>query len=501
VPTLRCLAVVAIVAAAGVCAPGCARRDITPGPATMRIGVGVPRDAGKSSGASFVIQAFTTETWLSMLFDGRQAERLVTQWEWDGPHTTLTLTLRTDVYFHDGTLLTPEIAVAALRPSLVDAGLPSATSIKSVSAAGSHTVKVELTAPNSFLLPDLSLASVSLPTSAKIGTGPFQIDAEKPEQTVLKAFPKYYRGAPRLSRIDVNTYPTQRNAWAALMRGEVDMLHEVSRDAAEFVEAETTVNAFSFPRPYYIPLVFNMRHQVLKRAGVRIAINEALDRAAIVRYGMRGHGAPAEGPIWPQHWAYPGSPASFPFDPKSARTRLDAAGLTVRPDAEGTLKRFSFSCLMFANDTRFDRLAVMVQKQLADVGIDMKLVPLPQKELVQRLAKGEFDAFIFEMAGRSLSWTYMFWRSQQGRNNSGYVAADQVLDRMRAATSEEEVKMASAELARILHEDPPAAFLAWQKTSRAVSTGFDVAAENNRDIFTSIWQWRRAPDARKRPTP
>ena len=26
-----------------------------------------------------------------------------------------------------------------------------------------------------------------------------------------------------------------------MMRGEIDMLHEVSRDAAEFVEAETTV--------------------------------------------------------------------------------------------------------------------------------------------------------------------------------------------------------------------------------------------------------------------
>ena len=467
----------------------------------MRIGVGAARDPGRGTGVTFVIQALTTETWLSMLQDGRQAERLVTGWTWDDAHTTATLTLRDDVYFHDGSRLTPQIAAQALRPSLITGQLPSASSIKSVSAFGDHTIKVELTEPNSFLLPDMSLASLTLPTNARIGTGPFQIDSQTSGQTILKAFPKYYRGAPGLSRIDVNLYPTQRNAWAALMRGEVDMLHEVSRDAAEFVSAETTVNSFSFPRPYYIPLVFNMRHPVLSRPEVRIAINEALDRAAIVRDAMRGHGSPADGPMWPQHWAYTPGAGGFTFDPKGVRSRLDAAGLTLKPNRDGTPKRFSFSCLMWADDTRFDRLAIMVQKQLADVGIDMKIVPLPQTEFIPRLGSGEFDAFIFEMAGRSLSWMYLFWRSGQGLNGSGYTAADHVLDRIRAARSEGEIKAASAELSRILRQDPPAAFLAWQETSRAVSTGFDVAAEKNRDIFTGIWQWRRAPDARKLPTP
>jgi hypothetical protein len=44
----------------------------------------------------------------------------------------------------------------------------------------------------------------------------------------------------------------------------------------------------------------------------------------------------------------------------------------------------------------------------------------------------------------------------------------------------------------VLHADPPAAFLVWQATSRAVSTKFDVEAEDNRDIFVNVWQWRPA---------
>jgi ABC-type transport system substrate-binding protein len=278
------------------------------------------------------------------------------------------------------------------------------------------------------------------------------------------------------------------------MRSEIDMLHEVSRDAAEFVEAETTVKTYSFPRPYYIPLVFSVRHPILRNAEVRKAINEALDKATLIRDGLSGRGRPADGPIWPEHWAHSSLAQPFEFNPEAARLRLDAAGLRARASSDGNMPaRFSFTCLVFGSDTRFERLAVLVQKQLADVGIDMKLLPLTQTELVPRLASGDFDAFLFEMFGRPLSSTYDFWRSHDGSHlNTGYRSADAVLDRMRSARSEEDVRTAVADLARILHDDPPAAFLAWQATSRAISTNFDVAPEANRDILTNVWQWRPA---------
>src|SRR3954469_10296842 len=131
------------------------------------------------------------------------------------------------------------------------------------------------------------------------------------------------------------------------MRGEIDMLHEVSRDAAEFVEAETTVKTYSFPRPYYIPLGFNVQHPVLKQAAVRKAINEALDRTALVREGLNGRGRPADGPIWPEHWAHAATPERFLFNPDVARVRLDGAGLRVQPQSDGSMpSRFRFTCLV-----------------------------------------------------------------------------------------------------------------------------------------------------------
>ena len=84
-----------------------------------------------------------------------------------------------------------------------------------------------------------------------------------------------------------------------MMRREVNFLHEVSRDAIDFVEAGGDIRAYPLLRPYYTALVFGIGHPVLKRREVRVAINEALDRNELVRNGMRGHGRIAEGPFWP----------------------------------------------------------------------------------------------------------------------------------------------------------------------------------------------------------
>jgi ABC-type transport system substrate-binding protein len=155
--------------------------------------------------------------------------------------------------------------------------------------------------------------------------------------------------------------------------------------------------------------------------------------------------------------------------------------------------RIAFSCLVFAEDSRFERLAMLVQRQLAEVGIDMKLEPVTLKELETRAHSGDFDAFLFEMAGGQLSWVYDFWHSQpNGLVKTGYTAIDGILDDIRRAVSDDEVKAGVGRMNAVLHDDPPAAFLVWQTQTRAVSTKFDVQAEPNRDILGNVWQWHLA---------
>ena len=68
-------------------------------------------------------------------------------------------------------------------------------------------------------------------------------------------------------------------------------------------------------------------------------------------------------------------------------------------------------------------------------------------------------------------------RGQRRIIRSGYTAADAALDRLRAARSDEETRIAVADLQRIMYEDPPAAFLVRPETARAVNDSFVVPAD------------------------
>jgi len=464
----------------------------------MRVGLGVPKKAEPGTGMNYVVEAMTTEPWVTLNADGRPGERLAHAWRWDADGKVLRLKLRKDVVFHDGTPLTARIAATAIRDMLVapeNAFIASFKTVRSVDVDGDDTVILRMPEPNSFLLEDLSYGSVTMKKDKhQIGTGPFVPALVNDQHVELRAFPRYYRGRPALDEIDLKLYPTQRNAWAALMRGDVDMLYDVSREALDFVEAETTVKTYSFLRPYYNVLVFNVRHPALKHPEVRRALNEAVDKQALVADALRGRGRPADGPLIQEYWAYSPPAHPFVFNPEAAAARLDGAGFKVHPVSGGRMpSRFSFDCLVFADDPRFERTAILVQKQLANVGVDMTLVPLPQLELVGRLRKGDFDAFLFEMAGRTLNWANFFWHSSDnGPFDSGYQSTDAVLDRIRLARSDEEIRSGVADFFQILHDDPPAVFLTFGERTRAVSRNFDVAGETGRDIVPAARTWRVA---------
>jgi hypothetical protein len=132
----------------------------------------------------------------------------------------------------------------------------------------------------------------------------------------------------------------------------------------------------------------------------------------------------------------------------------------------------------------------------------MRLEPVPPKALFPRLESGKFDAFLFEMtSGRTLTWPYDWWRSRADQLvATGYSSADAALDRMRAAGTDEEVRIAVADVIRVLREDPPALFLVWPYDSRAADTTFTIPHQPERDIFGTLWQAQpTVPGAKSTP--
>jgi peptide/nickel transport system substrate-binding protein len=491
----RCVSVVGLVVGA---LGGCSRPEApASAPPTIRIGASLPTQGPADTGFSALVSYFVTEPLFSMGQDGKPTPRLARGWQWTDGRTRLRLELQPGVFFHDGTPLTATLAAQLLSREVSRRDL-SYQSVESVTPIGTDTVEIRLSRPEAFLLEDLATFSVTLPENRRVGTGPFEL-VSSTSSGRLKAFDRYRRGKPAIHEIEFKRYSSLRSAWAAMMRGEIDGVHEVSREAADFVEEESSARSYPFLRPYYVALTFNMRHPVLGRAEVRRALTEAVDKEEVVASGLRGRGKSAEGPIWPYHWALAKLTKPKPHDAKAAQQKLEDIGLHMVERRDGNApSRFSFNCLVWAEDSRYERIALILQKQFFDIGVDMKLEPVTMQQFATRAMTGKFDAFLMEMASnRSLSYVYRFWHSptQAVLLNSGYSAADSILDRLRHSTSDEETRAAAADLQRILRDDPPAIFLAWQETTRAISANFSVPVEENRDVMSTIWRWRLIPPA------
>ena len=269
---------------------------------------------GSRFGVNVLIDNFVADPLLGIDWTGRVQPRLADSWQWSPDNLNLTLKLHSGVKFHNGSSADAP-AVAQLLQKRIDAhDKPSFADVSSVEAKEPHSVVVHLKRPNAFLLADLSESTIRDEDQIGLETGPFRFISKDPP-VQLAAFDGYYLGRPSIDRLDIKPFDTLRGAWAGMMRGDIDVLQDVGRDTVEFVEAESSVQVYRFLRPYYYPLVFNVRNPVFSSKEVRQALSQAVDRQTIVTKAMHGRGRVADGPIWPFHWAHSEAQRKYTLQP------------------------------------------------------------------------------------------------------------------------------------------------------------------------------------------
>jgi hypothetical protein len=151
--------------------------------------------------------------------------------------------------------------------------------------------------------------------------------------------------------------------------------------------------------------------------------------------------------------------------------------------------------VVWSEDPQYERIAIMVQRQRFDVGIQMDIQMATLKQIGEIIAAGTFDGLLVRAnSSRTLNLTYQFWRSGTGKSkplvDTGYTGTNDAFDRFRLAPTEEETRRIVATLVNRFHEDVPALFIAWLEVARAVSAEFDVGEGRTLDPFMNLWQWR-----------
>jgi len=491
---IACLAVAACRGPASGSADGASGQD----PATrgvVTIAYADPRSGRNADrGIDTIADLVSGQGLIAMSREGRPLPRLAERWDVSPDGRTWRFTLRPNLVFQDGEPITAAAVRKAIapEPAAGESGtLPGLRDLVAVDAPSPREVVIRLKTPNAFLLEGVAQSPVASANDA--AAGPYKVVSRTKGKVTLGRVDGYYGGRPSLDGITIAEYTSQREAWTAMLRGEVDVLYDVSPEAFEFVKESPTAHVATFLRNYVVMLGFNATHPTLGRREVRRALNMAVDRRQIVETAGGGRGVPTTDPIGPNHWARDAAAPAYDVDRAAAAAMLDAARLRRPGPNAGT--RFSFNCLV-ASDSRYERLALLVQRQLLSVDVDMKLEAVPFEELAERLATGKFDAYLGEMiSGPGLEFVYMVWHSNPPSPfmRSGYAGANAALDQVRSARTDDETRAAVRALQRTFYDDPPAAFLYWDQASRVVSRRFLLpAGSEDQDIMRFVDRWQLA---------
>lgn len=259
------------------------------------------------------------------------------------------------------------------------------------------------------------------------GLGPFRVKEYVPGQHLtLERNPHYWKkdlSGNRLPYLDEIACVFTGDADAETMRfqlGEIDVASRLSAANFSVLEKHQQTGRFRLydlgPSLEYNFLFFNLnnlrsgdapslslKQTWFRQLAFRKAISAAIDREAIVRLVYQGRAYPLSAHVTPGNklWLNRNIPQQLRSVPE-ARHLLQDAGFSWRSDGRLVDNRSGpviFSILFNAGNPQHTQIATLIQEDLDQIGIDVKVVPLEFRALLNRVFKSmEYDAAIMALA-------------------------------------------------------------------------------------------------------
>lgn len=388
-----------------------------------------------SSGADHVVLYPLYDTLISYTpKDLKPEPGLAESWEQPDPQT-LVLNLRKGVTFQDGTPMDAEAVKFNLergkaKGSNVQADLAS---VQTVEVLTPEKVALHLNQPDTSLplvLADRAGMMVS-PTAFKasgadfarnpVGAGPMKfVSWETGAKVTMARYDGYWdKSAVHLDGLEFTIIPEADTALNALRSGQQDITLQVQPQVVETLKKDSTLNVDVSPTVLQDIFYLNMSSPPFDNPDVRLALNLAVDRDALLKASYFGLGEVARQPLPSAHWAHdPKLEDSYPRDVAKAKELLANAGY-----ANG----LTIKTLLYPT-TSDVRRGEILKAQLAEAGVTLELVPTELTQAVQDYFVGhKAPMFLSSWTGRpdpATTFTLMF--NEKSFYNAGKAPAPEV---------------------------------------------------------------------------
>lgn len=322
--------------------------------------------------------------------------------------------LRDDVTFTNGEKLTATDVQYSIEraknSSYLQSNVETVDTVDADDAA--NTVTVHVTKPTPGLIEGLSFVLIVNKKFAEenkdengmlgfktCGTGPYMLKEYTPDVSVtMEANPNYRGGVPAIKELKFFLIADENTALTAFQAGELDIATFSNTSNWETLKSNPNFKTDELTTNHVTYMIMNTEKAPFDNPLVREAISYAVNRDDIIAMAMNGMATPTYELVTPMMVGYPETEPAYQYDPEKAKELLKEAGYPNGLDI-GEIQTLSGSF--------FEDVAVVVQQQLAAVGITSSISSLEANTLISNAMGGNIG-----MAAMGQSNTYdMSWLS------------------------------------------------------------------------------------------
>ena len=323
----------------------------------------------------------------------------------DNTLTSWTVSLREDVFFHDGSKLTVDDVIFTINKikALGDKSyyLYNVSNISSLAKISDYEFIINLEKSDNFLMskmdiPVLSKAyyeNKSLEHADKyIGTGIYKQKDFSKSNMKLEAFSDYYgESTGNVKNIDVKIIEKARPGFELLKVGEVDIA-DTNTDVGAY--GRSAYNSKKYVTGIFEGIIFNPENEILKDTTVREAILLGINRDLIIEEYLGGYGISVDLPVNPNSYLVNNDLTKKSFNPEYAQdilTNNDFRNNLVLGFRTKNENKLQFNLLINKDKENAEEKANFIKKDLKNIGIDIKIVAMKTTDYNTAVAKKEYD--------------------------------------------------------------------------------------------------------------
>jgi peptide/nickel transport system substrate-binding protein len=268
-----------------------------------------------------------------------------------------------------------------------------------------------------------------------VGSGPYRFNQLIVEDgriagVVLQAFEAYYGNRPYIDQFVFRYYPDAASALDAYRQGEVLGINRITSDVLAEALKEPRLNFYTGRLPEMTLILLNLDNldvPYFADPAVRDALMFGLNRQWMVDHVLDGQAFLANGPIFPNTWAYYEPVETMEYNPDQAIEILKKAGYTFPADSGRARSKeggppMNFD-LLHPDTPKHSALAAAVQKDWSRLGVEVNLVAIPYDQMVTDY----LDSRLYQAALVDLNLArspdpdpYPFWHEAQVQGGQNY---------------------------------------------------------------------------------